>query len=465
MTAERQGVGPRWRRGFSGLSRWIDARFGGEESLANDFKPDADAIEQQPLPVSTHAALYAVVALIAMAILWAFLGSLDRIVVARGRVVTAAPLIVMQPFITSRIAKIHVKAGERVTAGQLLISFDPAFARADEASLRQKDRALAAEITRIGAELDGRDFPLPTDAGAELRAQAELFRQRRSQLSAELAVRDSRLEQIATRTASEERNIVGLADQFVLAQKIAGMREELETKGAGSTLQTMIAKKEEIDFDLRLKTATAERDKLIQERAEVTAERRSFLDRWRADLNQRLVSARQEAAQTRESLAKASRLNELTELRAPVDAVVLELADRSEGSVLREAETLITLVPDDAELKVEAGILSRDVGYVKLGDPVRVKFEAYPFQQYGTLEGVLEVVSPDSLPLKEGDRSQVIFQARIRLDETAGSVSRLGIRLRPGLVATAEIKAGERSIASYIVDPIVKTADEGLREP
>ena len=100
-----------------------------------------------------------------------------------------------------------------------------------------------------------------------------------------------------------------------------------------------------------------------------------------------------------------------------------------------------------------------------VGDAVRVKLEAFPFQQFGTLEGRLDVLSPDSVPVKQGERTNVVFHAEVHLKETAGSVAGLGIRLRPGLVATAEIKAGERSIASYVLDPVVQTFDESLREP
>ena len=90
-------------------------------------------------------------------------------------------------------------------------------------------------------------------------------------------------------------------------------------------------------------------------------------------------------------------MHDLTELTAPVDGMVQEVADRSIGSVLREAETLVTLVPDDADLYVEAIVPSRDVSYLKLGDTVRVKLEAYPFQRFGTASGVLTVISPDSI--------------------------------------------------------------------
>jgi len=159
-------------------------------------------------------------------------------------------------------------------------------------------------------------------------------------------------------------------------------------------------------------------------------------------------------------------MHDLTELEAPVNGVVQQVADRSVGSVLREAETLVTIVPDAASLYVEADVPSRDIGYLKIGDRVRIKLESYPFQRFGTLAGELVVLSPDSMPLKDNaDQSQMIYRAQIRLDESPQAVAARRIFLRPGLAARAEIKTGRQSIASYILNPILRIEDESLHEP
>ncbi len=154
-------------------------------------------------------------------------------------------------------------------------------------------------------------------------------------------------------------------------------------------------------------------------------------------------------------------MRDLTEITAPVDGTVLEVADRSTGSVLREAETLVTLVSDGADLYVEANVPSRDVSYLKIGDAVRVKLEAYPFQRFGTANGVLNVISADSVPLKADDaKSELVYKTKIRITDSPKDLAKRGIRIRPGLVASAEIKTGKRSIASYILNPVLRTADE-----
>src|SRR4029078_5366572 len=102
------------RRHWRSLEHWVDKRFGDEEfaqqELAHAFKPDAAAIEEAPVPLSAHIALYTVLSLLVIAILWSIFGSLDRIVVSPGKVATRTPMIVMQPFTTSRILQIDAKA-------------------------------------------------------------------------------------------------------------------------------------------------------------------------------------------------------------------------------------------------------------------------------------------------------------------------------------------------------------------
>jgi hemolysin D len=461
----------RFGRKWKALDRWIESRFpdgqtGADNAIAHQFKGDAAAIEEAPMPVSAHAVLYVIVTLLALAMLWAVFGTLDRIVVAQGKIATRTPMIVMQPFTTSRITQLHVKPGDHVRKGQVLVSFDPAFALADQAALEQKVRGRTAEIDRIMAEMAGAStFPVAAKDGVERNTQAQIFAQEMAQFSSEMAVRDSRVGAIETQLRAVNANMPGLRNQLAIAKKVTGIQTYLLSQKAAAELDLMRAQNSEIDAETRLRDAQADSQKYSQQRAEVEAERRTYRDKWRSDHNQQLLQARQDLAEASEALNKARRMKDYTKLISPVSATVLEIADRSVGSVLREAETLVTLVPDAADLYVEASVPSRDVGYLKVGNLVRVKLETYPFQRYGTVDGVLDVISADSIPLKQDEKSQFFYRAQIRPTSPPNELVRRGIHLRPGLVVTAEIKTGKRSIASYILDPVLRTTDESLREP
>ncbi|MES2692414.1 MAG: biotin/lipoyl-binding protein, partial [Verrucomicrobiota bacterium] len=147
------------------------------DRVANEFKPDATAIAEAPVPVSAHAALFVVLALLVTAIVWAIVGRVDRIVVAPGKIATSTPMLVMQPFTTSRVVEVAVKAGDHVKKGQLLARFDPAFASADVASLQQRVTALTAQTDRLEAQLAGKPFTATPEDGPDRYSQAQIYLQ------------------------------------------------------------------------------------------------------------------------------------------------------------------------------------------------------------------------------------------------------------------------------------------------
>jgi HlyD family secretion protein len=431
-----------------------------------EFKPDAAAIEEAPVPLTAHAALYAVMALLLAAIIWSAIGTVDRIVVAPGKIATRTPMLVMQPFTTSRVLDIPVKAGDHVKKGQLLVRFDPAFAQADVSSLEQKVASLSAQVERLDAELAGRAFIAGPQDAPERVTQGQIFLQEMSDHQAEINQRDNRLQQIESQIAVDQQSLPGIQQQLGMAERVVGMYDRLARQKAAATLDIMRAQSSLIDAQLRYKNTQGDLEKQMATRAEVEHERQAYLDKWRSDRSQQLVQARQDLSEASEALKKADRIHELTELTAPVDGVVQQVADRTMGSVVREAETLVTIVPDGAALYVEANVPSRDISYLKVGDTVRVKLESYPFQRFGTVSGTLSVISPDSLPLNENDaKSPMVYRVQVDLNDDSARLAMRGMRLKPGLVASAEIKTGTRTIASYILNPVLRLTDESMREP
>jgi HlyD family secretion protein len=352
-----------------------------------------------------------------------------------------------------------------VKKGQVLVAFDPAFAEADVAALEHKVRALSARVERLTAQLEGTPFAATAADNRERQTEAQIFTQESANYDAEMAQRDSRVAAINSELHANTVAVDGLKQQLDMSNKVVDIYQRLLEEKAGAPLDLMKAQSSTVDVNMKLASTTGEVHKLAQQRLETQAERQAFIDKWRSDHNRELVQTRQDLAEASETLAKAHRMREFTRITAPVSGTVLEIADRSVGSVLKEAETLVTLVPDGAALYVEANVPSRDVGYLKQGADVRVKLESYPFQKYGTLNGKLAVISADSIPLKEGEESHLVYRARIRLTDPPSDLAKRGLHLRPGLVASAEIKTGKRSIASYVLNPILRTADEGMREP
>jgi HlyD family secretion protein len=168
------------------------------------------------------------------------------------------------------------------------------------------------------------------------------------------------------------------------------------------------------------------------------------------------------------------------ELRADRDATVMSIGKVSVGSVLQAGQQLITLIPTDAPLEVEANIPGSEDGYVHVGDPVAIKFDTFPYTQYGMAHGVVRIVSPDSftqedeqrnptgavpIPTSAATSSAVWYRSRISLDEIKLHNTPAGFRLVPGMPVTADVLVGKQTVLRYMLGRAMPAVTEGMREP
>ena len=186
--------------------------------------------------------------------------------------------------------------------------------------------------------------------------------------------------------------------------------------------------------------------------------------------------ARAQVASTAEGLAKASRIHDLVVLTAPADGVILDVAKLSVGSVLRDAETLATIVPANATLIAEIMIGSDDIGYVKVGETVSIKMDAFAYLRHGLLTGRLISVSAESFSASgpggeppptphASSGGGVYYRGWVELVNTKLEHMPASAKLLPGMTLTAEIRIGKRTILSYLLSPIIKGLSDSFKEP
>ncbi len=395
---------------------------------------------------NTH---YGAVALAALLIGLASVLKIDIVVSGSGRLAADAPTIVLQPMQLSRIEQIRVKAGDVVHKGDVLATLDPTFAQADRSALTVQRDALAAKQDRLQAELDGGPFVAKDQV-----LEATLYRQRQSQYAARIAEFGGKLTSREADIAATEQNIASLTQQLSVAREVEGMREALYRGQTGSKLNYLESQAVRMRAERDLRAAAMQLNDAQQAVRTIRADRQDFADGWRRELLESLVKLRADAASVDEALTKATRLTDLVALTAPEDGVVLDVAKRSVGSVLHEAEPLVTLVPAGASMIAEIAIGSSDVGYARAGDSVVVKVDAFPYQRYGMLAGHLRSIGEDSFA--GGDAHY--HRGQVSLEDSP-------LRLIPGMTVTAEIKVGSRSVISYFLYPITRALNESIREP
>jgi HlyD family secretion protein len=180
-----------------------------------------------------------------------------------------------------------------------------------------------------------------------------------------------------------------------------------------------------------------------------------------------LLSVSRERDSIKDQLSKASRHQNLISITAPADAVVLEIAKVSQGSVIKGGETFFTLIPISDSLQAQVQIEPSDIGLVRTGDSGNIKVDAFPFQKYGTLKGSLTQISQDSFRRdpNSGPSGESYYTAKLTLNKQTFDNMPPHARLLPGMNLIAEIVVGKRTVMSYLIWPLMKASDEALREP
>lgn len=435
-----------------------------------EFQSDAVELEERVPPRVARLTLYGVTALIGAAVMWASLSSIDEVVVAPGKLITTKPTIVLQPLETSIIRSIDVAAGDVVHAGQTLATLDATFSQSDVDQQRAKFAALDAQVKRLESELAGRDYVAVAGNTPDEQLQLQLFEQRRAFRIAQLDTFDQQMaaQTAAIATSKDQGKILDRRRDGLV--QIEEARETLYKQETGSLLNLLSSRDARLDIEANIAQLRGKETEATHALAKLEADRRAFIEDFRRATSEQLVERRNERDSAGEELKKMELRRNMVALTAPADAVVLDLAQRSVGSVVREAEPIVTLVPLDVPLEAEVSVNARDIGRIEVDEPARIKFDAYPFQKYGTASGSIRTISHDAFAPdpKDGQTETAglpFFKARVLLSNTRLDASGEEVRLLPGMAVTAEIKVGRRTVISYFLYPLIRGLDDSIREP
>lgn len=433
----------------------------------HEFQSDALEIEQRKPPALARMTLYGVVLAVGAAVWWASVSRIDEIVTAPGKMITAEPTMVVQPLETSIIRAIHVGTGDVVRRGEVLAELDPTITAADAGQLRNRVAAHNARIARLEAELAGALYEPPANATEDELTQARLATQRAASYAAKLADYEAQIAHAqATLTASGDESEV-LLHRLDGLDEIEDMRSALADTGNGTHLAYLQARDVRFDTEAILARIRGQQAEASQLLLQLGAQRQNYIEEYRRLALEELVKAREERTAAAEELKKAELREAMVNMVAPADGAVLEVARRSIGSVVQAAEPLFTLVPLNVRLEAEVTVAADDIGHIGTGDPARIKFDAFPFQKHGTVEGEVVSISQDSFA-REGATAPgdaVFYKVRVAVGEVALRNLPDDFRMLPGMTVSAEINAGERTVISYFLYPLIRGLDESLREP
>ena len=371
---------------------------------------------------------------------------------------------------------ILVADGQEVKAGQVLLRMDTQVNDADQATVETDLMPRRLQLRRIQSELAGVPFTAkPGD-------RVDLVQQVTAQSLANRRAYESQLESEKATLGKAEQDLRGAMEMESRLQQTVPIYKETEAAhqnlakdGFISRLALLDKTRERIEKEQELKAQTHQvaslRASIEQSRkrlAQITSAHRQQLENERSDANGQRLKLEQESGE------QAYHRNQL-ELRAPQDGVVKDLATHTAGTVVSPGTILLTLVPRNDPVKAEVWVTNEDAGWVEVNQPVKIKLAAFPFNKYGMVNGQVETISPDAAELpdtRERDRKDTRehvmppsgFRTLVVLDSPYLERDGKKFPVTAGMVVSAEVNLGSRTVMEYLLSPVQKVANEAGRE-
>ncbi|GJM05257.1 MAG: HlyD family type I secretion periplasmic adaptor subunit [marine bacterium B5-7] len=434
-----------------------------------EFLPAALEIQQTPPLFMSRYIVWAIMTFFTVGVIWSWVGHVDIVSVAMGKIVPSSRVKIIQPLETGVIREIYVKEGDVVNAGDILIELDPTLTDADQAQTKDQQRALKLDRARIQTILDKVGNQKQTDYFSELTdatpAQIKLQKDRISKQLNEYysllaALKDEKKQRQAERGAISER-IIQLDSTIPLITERAKSIADLLKKDLIPRAQWLELEQERIEQ--------------VQER-NVQKSNSSMVDSAIANINQRQSAQKAEFEKTllieltdvenritafTQEMVKADNRVTLRNLTSPVTGTVHQLAIHTIGGVVTPAQELMHIIPHDDPVEVEAWLPNKDIGFVQAGQEAAIKVETFPFTKYGLVDAEVLNVSNDATP---HENMGLFYAMRVKMFQTTMQVKEKLINLSPGMAVTVEVNLGKRRLIEFLLSPLLRYKDESVRE-
>ena len=363
-------------------------------------------------------------------IIWAYFSPLEEVAQGQGRIIPSSREQLVQSLDPGTIPEMLVKEGDTVEKGQILLRLDDTRSSAILRESQAKVENLEAMVARLQAEAYNTNLVFPDHISDELKKREEAA-------------------YVSRRRAMEEQ-VSGLRQsKNVLEQQIA-IAEPMVKRGVMSQVDLLRMQRDSHDLE-----------------AQITERQ----NRYTTDASNELVKTESELAQAKENMAMRADPVERSQIRAPMKGIVKNIRINTIGGVVNAGQDILEIVPIEDNLLVEAYIRPNDVAFIRPGLPAVVKLTAYDYAIYGGLQGEVTLISPDTLSDEKRNASELKLNMnnvyyRI-LVKTSGShlVDKNGneMPIIPGMVATVDIKTGEKTVFQYLIKPITRMK-QALRE-
>ncbi|MEO5338575.1 MAG: HlyD family type I secretion periplasmic adaptor subunit [Magnetospirillum sp. WYHS-4] len=352
------------------------------------------------------------------------------------------------------VGEVLVRDGDLVRQGQVLLRIDPTLRVAELDQVKARFAALTIKAKRLRAFIEGGepDFSELNGSYGDLIAEARFVLQStRDRIAGQKTVLENQLRQRQKQVDVQTKRAASLHQQIHLVREAVGMRDDLHKQGYGSRVTLLSSQLELAKVQGALTEAEVSEE---QARAAVRETESQVLEldiTERGKATEELNAALSELAEVRENVSRLQdRVNRL-DLVAPVGGVVHGMKVHSVGAVIEPAQVLMTIVPLDEQVVVEARLDPKDVGHVRIGQPAKVTVKGFDVRRYGMVLGELAQVSPATLMDEKG---QPYFKGRIVLKEDVIRDGETTYRVVPGMAVGVDIVTGSQTLLQYLTRPV-----------
>jgi adhesin transport system membrane fusion protein len=408
---------------FSRKAADTPALAAGDAAFMNDLR---ESLLTQSTPGS-KLVLYLISIVFVGGLIWAHYARVEEITVGEAKIISKSREQVIQSLEGGILAQMNVREGDIVEKGQVLLQIDPVRAQASYREALSKVIGLKATIVRLRSE--AYQQPLVFD---EMVQQDPL-----------VVAQETRAYKARKRALDE--SVAALERSYSLSAREIAMAEPLASKGLMSEVEILRMRRQAND----IKSQIVER-----------------YNRYQAEANSELIKLELELSQTTENLVGRADVVERTTVTAPVYGTVKNVRVNTQGGVIQPGEHIMEIVPLEDQLLVEGKIRPADVAFLRPGLPATVKITAFDYGIYGGLTGVVEHISPDTLKDEQGatpGRDDTYYRVLVLTDSSSLQTGGKPMPIIPGMIATVEIRTGEKTILDYLLKPVMK-GREAFRE-
>ena len=396
---------------------------------------------------------------------WIAVAQVDTVTRADGRVIPSAKMQVIQNLEGGIVTAILVRQGQHVNSGERLVALSALQHDGDMKTRYQQVLALEARAARLVAMAGGQAprFPkIVSDAAPDLMAvETATYLSKKLEQESQIAVLSAQVEQ-RTRELDEARiTLLATRKSLELGREERATVARLVERGLEPRLELVRIDRSFAEQEGRAEVASVSIERVRSAINEITARKDAQVRQFRSDALNELNRTMADLSPLKQAMPALMDKVARTEIRAPMKGIVNRVFVTTVGGIVRAGDPIVEVVPADDQLVVEALVSPKDIGFIKLGQPARVKVTAYDYSIFGAMDGKVQSISADAVPNEKGE---AFFQVRIETKTRAIEALDKQLPIMPGMQAQIDIITGKKTILQFLSKPIMGMKENAFRE-